>query len=457
MKTSRAILIVSILAFLAPAAVPLRAGDQAPAQDVAALMDAYLAAAHKLDRFSGSVLVAHKGKIVLSEGYGMANYELGVPNAPKTKFRLGSVTKQFTAMAILQLEAKGKLKVTDTVKTFFPDYPNGEKITVHQLLSHTAGIPNYTDLPDYLKTQTLPTTALQLVDRFKNLPLDFAPGEKFSYSNSGYVLLGAIIEKVTGGSYEAFLRENIFKPLGMDGSGYDHAETLIPGRAAGYEFPSEAMANATYIDMTVPHAAGALYSTVEDLYAWDRALYTDKLVPKEALARMFTPVKGNYGYGWGIGALAGHKTIGHGGGINGFTTHITRFPDDDACVVVLNNFATGFTGEIANALAGYLFGQPVEMPKEKTEIKIPASALEAYPGRYKFEGVQAVITVSRDGDRLFIELPGQARRPLHAESDSRFFMKSLGFEFAFEKDASGKVTHLLLFQGKTPMKATRVE
>ena len=455
MKTSRLILVVSLLAFLVPA--PVRAAAQAPAGDVAALMDAYLAAAHKLERFSGSVLVAHKGKIVLSKGYGMANYELGVPNAPKTRFRLGSVTKQFTAMAVLELEAMGKLKVTDTVKTFFPDYPGGEKITVHHLLSHTSGIPNFTDLPDYVKTQTLPSPVLQTVERFKNLPLDFAPGEKYSYSNSGYVLLGAIIEKVTGGTYEAFLNENIFRPLGMKGSGYDRTALIIPDRAAGYEFPDDAMANAAYLDMSIPHAAGALYSTVEDLYTWDRALYTDKLISKDALSRMFTPVKGNYGYGWMIGSFAGHKTIRHGGGINGFTSDITRFPDDDACVIVLNNFTTGFTGEISTALAGYLFGQPVEVPKEKSEVRLPAATLDAYPGRYKFEGIQAVIVVSREGDRLFIELPGQARRPLHAESETKFYLKSLGFELTFEKDASGKVTDLLLMQGRRPMKAVRVE
>ncbi len=457
MKRSRAILVVSLLMSFTFVAGPLVAGGQAADKDVAALMDAYLAACHKLDRFSGSVLIAHKGKIVLSKGYGMANYELGVPNSPETRFRLGSVTKQFTAMAILQLEEQGKLKVTDTVKSVFPDYPGGEKITIHHLLTHTSGIPNFTDSPDYFKTQTLPSPVLQTVERFKNLPLDFAPGERMSYSNSGYVLLGAIIEKVTGRPYEEFLNENIFRPLGMEGSGYDHTDAIIKNRASGYEFPADRMANASFIDMSIPHAAGALYSTVEDLYKWDRALDTDKLISPAAKTRLFTPFKGTYAYGWSIGSFAGRKTIGHGGGINGFTTDIIRFPDDDACVIVLNNFATGFTDAISAALAGYLFGQAVEMPKEKKEIALPAAVLDAYPGRYKLEGMQAILTVSREGDALFIELPGQPRRPLHAESETKFFMKTFGFEVTFEKDASGRVTHFLLLQGGQGMKALKVE
>jgi CubicO group peptidase (beta-lactamase class C family) len=445
-----------LLTILLLGAGTLLAGGQAADQDVAAPMDAYLAACHKLDRFSGSVLVAHKGRIVLSKGYGCANYELGVPNSPETRFRLGSVTKQFTAMAILQLEERGKLKVTDTVKSVFPDYPGGEKITIHNLLTHTSGIPNFTDLPDYLKIQTLPSPVLQTVERFKNLPLDFAPGEKFSYSNSGYILLGAVIEKVTGGTYEEFVRENIFRPLGMEGSGYDHNETILKSRASGYEFPEDRMANASYIDMSIPHAAGALYSTVEDLYKWDRALYTDKLISPASRTRLFTPFKGTYAYGWSIGSFAGRKTIGHGGGINGFTTDIIRFPDDDACVIVLNNFATGFTAEISRALAGYLFGQDVEMPKEKKEITLPDAVLDAYRGQYKLEGTQAVFTVTREGNRLIIQLPGQAPRPLHAESETGFFLKSLGFEITFVKDTSGRVTHFLLLQGKHEMKALKV-
>lgn len=427
------------------------------AGDAATRMDAYLAACHKLDRFSGSVLVARGGRIILRRGYGMANYELGASNIPETKFRLGSITKQFTAMAILQLEVRGRLKVADTVETFFPGYPQGDRITIHHLLTHTSGIPNMTEFPDYAATMALPTTVLETVARFKDRPLDFQPGERFSYSNSGYVLLGAIIEKVTGRPYEEFVRETIFRPLGMDDTGVDHAATVLKGRASGYEFADDLMINAPCIDMSVPHAAGALYSTVDDLYKWDRALYTEKLVPRAVLDRMFTPFKDGYAYGWSIGSFAGHRNIRHGGGINGFTTDISRFPDDDACIIVLNNFSTGFVPEISDALAGCLFGQPVEKPKAKAVVKLPAEVLDAYQGRYQPDGLPVVFTITRDGDRLFVQVPQQPRALLLAESETTFFMKSVSFDLTFHKDSSGRVTHFVLVQGKRETIAKRLE
>ena len=470
MKGIRKGSILALLMSFVLALGPSRASGRAAGPDVAASIDVYLAAAHKLQWFSGSVLVARGGRIILNRGYGMADYELDVPNTPKTKFRLGSVSKQFTAMAILQLEERGKLKVTDTVQAFFTDYPGGDKITIHHLLTHTSGIPNYTAFPDYLKLMTLPSTALQMVDRFKNLPLDFAPGEKFNYSNSGYVLLGAVIEKVTGESYEKFVRENIFQPLGMDDSGYDHPETILKNRASGYEFSDDAMVNTPYIDMSIPYAAGALYSTVIDLYKWDRALYTEKLISKAALDRMFTPVeskgglgeasapsKNNYGYGWMINTVAGRKSIHHGGGVNGFITDILRFPDDDACVIVLNNYMTSYAQEIGTAVSGLLFGQSVEMPKERKFVKLPVAILDAYPGRYQLEGRPTVFSITRDGDRLFVQTPERPRMALLAESETKFFVKSMNMSLTFIKDGAGRVTHFLLLQGKRETKAVKVE
>jgi CubicO group peptidase (beta-lactamase class C family) len=456
MKRTRARLTVPLLASIVLAAGLLTAGGRAAVRNSSVLMDAYLTAAHKIDWFSGSVLVARGGKIILTKGYGMANYELGVPNTPDIKFRLGSVTKQFTAMAILQLEEQGKLKVTDTVQSIFPDYPGGDKITIHHLLTHTSGIPSLTEFPDYPKTMALPSTTLQTVARFKDMPLEFAPGERFSYSNSGYILLGAVIEKVTGRSYEDFVDENIFKLLGMKNSGYDHASTILKNRASGYEFPGDGMANASYIDMSIPHAAGALYSTVGDLYIWDRALYTDTLISEADKTRMFTPFLNNYAYGWMTGSLAGHKNIRHSGGINGFTTDISRFPDDDACVIVLNNFSTGYTREISDALAGILFGQAVELPKEKKVVKLPAEILGSYQGEYKLEGSPDVFSITSDGEGLFVQVLGQPRMALLAESGTKFFMKHVGFEVTFVKDAAGRVTHFVLLQGKRETKALKV-
>jgi CubicO group peptidase (beta-lactamase class C family) len=458
MKRILAILAFPFLASMALSARPIMAGGQGADRDAVARMDAYLAAAHKLQRFSGSVLVARGGRIVLSRGYGMANYELDAANTPETKFRLGSVTKQFTAMAILQLEERGKLKVTDTIRTILPDYPpTGDKVTIHHLLTHTSGVPNLTELPDYPRTMTLPSTVEQTIGRFKDLPLDFTPGEKFSYSNSNYVLLGAIIEKVTGRSYEDYLRENIFSVIGMKDSGYDHHETVLKNRASGYEFPGDKMANAPYVDMSIPFAAGGVYSTVNDLYKWDRALYTDKLVSKAALARMFTPFKGGYAYGWMTGEFAGHRNIRHGGGINGFITDISRFPDDDACVIVLSNFITGYIQETSDALAAILFGQNVEPPQQKAFLKLSAAVLDAYQGRYQLDGSQVIFTVVREGEGLYVQVAGQPRTSLLAESETKFFMRNLGFWVTFFKDGSGRVTHFVLLQGKRETKALRVE
>ncbi len=456
MKHPRLPGILAALAAVTLAVSPPEAPGQAAGGDPATRMDSYLAAAQAAGRFSGTILAARGGRILLCKGYGMANYELDVPNAPQIKFRLGSITKQFTSLAILKLEEQGQLKVTDSLKTYFPDYPQGEKITIHHLLTHTSGIPDMTGMPDYPKTMALPSAPLKTIERFKNLPLEFTPGEKFAYSNSGYILLGAIIEKVTGRSYEEYLRETILKPLGMDDTGYDHHEIVLKNRASGYEFPGDVMSNVPYIDMSIPHAAGALYSTVTDLYKWDRALYTDKLLSKADLVRMFTPFKGGYAYGWFIGEAAGHKTIRHSGGINGFTTDIVRFPDDDACVIVLANYVTGYTQEVSGAVASLLFGQAVETPKPFTFVKVPAAVLAAYAGRYRMEGAPMDMVIVRERDGLAAEAAGQPRVPLHALSETRFVMKHLGFTLTFVRDATGRVTHFLFVQGKHETKVLRV-
>ena len=326
------------------------------AQDLASKVDEYLNG----QKFSGSVLLAKGGRILVSKGLRMANYELDVPNRPDTKFRLGSITKQFTATAVLQLQEKGKLNVNDLVSKYVSDTPETWKdITIHHLLTHTSGLHGFTELPDYQKRQRERVTPAELISRFKDLPLDFAPGSKWRYSNSGYALLGYIIEKVSGQSYENYLKENIFDRLEMRDSGYDHAATLLKNRASGYE-ERPTRVNAEYLDMSIPYSAGSLYSTVEDLYRWDRALYTDKVLSEKTRERMFTPLVKtpngdlSYGYGWMIGSDNGRKTIQHGGGINGFSTVILRYPDQDACVIVLSNMPSPRFGPIGHRLATML-------------------------------------------------------------------------------------------------------
>ena len=212
--------------------------------------------------FMGSVLVARGNEIILDKGYGFANLEWNIPNSPSTKFRLGSITKQFTAASILLLEERGKLRVDDPVKKYMPDAPPAwDKITIFNLLTHTSGIPNFTSFPDYASIEPFATTPAALVKQFRDKPLDFQPGEKMSYSNSGYVLLGYLIEKISGESYEKFVQDNIFTPLGMKDSGYDSNSAIIPHRAAGYSPGPDGPVNAGYVNMTVPLSAGGLYST----------------------------------------------------------------------------------------------------------------------------------------------------------------------------------------------------
>ena len=254
-----------------------------------------------MNGFSGAVLVARGGSPVVSKGYGWANAEWEIPNTPTTKFRLGSITKQFTATLVLRLQEQKKLTVQDPICTYVAPCPDLWKpVTIHHLLTHTSGIPSYTGLPDYQKTMMMPRTIEQMVAVFRDLPLEFAPGEKFKYNNSGYFLLGVIIEKVAGKKYEDALRDEIFTPLGMKDTGYDWSEPLLPRRAAGYTRRGDTWVNAKFLDMQQPYSAGSLYSTVEDLLKWDQALYTDRVLPEPARTAMFTPFKDNYAYGWAI-------------------------------------------------------------------------------------------------------------------------------------------------------------
>ena len=336
----------------------------------AAKIDEVMSLANKYKLFNGSVLVAEHGKVIYKKGLGLANMEWEIPNTTETKFRLASVTKQFTATAVLQLVAQGKIKLDGKLSDYLPEYRKdiGEKVTVHQLLNHTSGIPSYTGLPGFFQDVSRnPFKVDDFVKKYASNDLEFEPGSKFSYNNSGYFLLGAIIEKVTGKRYEQVLKENIFEPLGMKNTGYDHFDTLIQKRATGYQKSGDGYINAPYLDMSIPFAAGSLYSTVEDLYLWDQALYTDSLLNAELKELMFKPNLENYAYGWTI-RKAGFDdkipVITHNGGINGFSTTIVRFPADKNLIVMLDNTATGGNiDRLSSELAKILYDRPYEMPK----------------------------------------------------------------------------------------------
>jgi CubicO group peptidase (beta-lactamase class C family) len=354
------------------------------AQDKAKQIDELMHRYVENGKFNGTVLVAEHGKVIFKKGYGLANMEWNIPNTPDTKFRLGSLTKQFTAMLVMQLVEQGKLKLDGKITDYLPDYPKatGDKITIHNLLTHTSGIPNFTDLPALGAVNRNPYKPADFMKTFSGLPLKFEPGSTFAYSNSGYFVLGVIIEKVTGKSYDKVLQVNIFTPLQMNNTGYDVFATILPKRAAGYEkWGWWQYYTAPYLDMSIPYAAGSLYSTVEDLALWDQALYTDKLLPAPAKAILFTPFKNGYAYGWGvykmqIGQLKDSVSVtSHQGGISGFNTSIIRVPNDKNLVVLLNNTGSTNLGDMQDNILKILYNQPFDLPKISVTYVLGAALL----------------------------------------------------------------------------------
>ncbi len=392
------------------------------AQDFAAKADQFVTAYVQQDKFSGSVLVARDGKPLFRKGFSWANREWNVLNGPESKFRLGSITKQFTATSILQLVEGGKLKLDDPISKYYADSPAAwSKITIHHLLTHTSGIPSYTGLPGFVKDMPTDRTPEEIIKLTRDMPLEFEPGEKFKYDNTGYILLGYVIEKVSGQKYADYLRQHIFDPLGMRDSGYDTEAAIIPHRDSGYVYNGTQWSNAPYLAMSLPYAAGSLYSTVDDLLIWDQALYAHKPLTAASLEKMFTPYKDKYGYGWFIDKRFNRRFVEHGGGINGFNTVISRYVDDKVTVIVLANMNTGAVEPIANGLAGMVFGEKVELPQQRTEIKIDPGLLQAYVGNYELAGIK--LGVAREGDHLMVQQGGGSKAPLFAMAPDRFFLK----------------------------------
>jgi CubicO group peptidase (beta-lactamase class C family) len=293
--------------------------------------------------FSGAVLVARRGKVFLQNGYGAADRRWKRPNTEQTRFRIASISKQFTAVAILLLQSRGKLNVHDRVCTYLPDCPPAwEAVTLHQLLTHTSGIPNYTVQPDYASYRATPAASSEVMARFSDLPLEFAPGDRFAYSNSGYLVLGLVIERLSALPYEQFLQQNIFTPLGLKNTGCLDGTGLALGYANSYD-----RTQADHSDPMAECADGGLYSTVGDLYLWDQALLDDSFLSADLRELAFTayefmPESGglSYGYGFMVGELPelyGHPLVGHTGRIEGFLTANFYFPDEQVAVILLAN------------------------------------------------------------------------------------------------------------------------
>ena len=366
------------------------------AQDKASKIDNLIAAYHDQGNFNGSVLIADKGNVLLKKGYGLANIEWSIPNSPDTKFRLGSITKQFTSMLIMQLIEKGKIELQDKITDYLKEYrkDTGDRITIHHLLTHTSGIPSYTGLPGFFRDISRdPYPVDEFIETYCSDDLEFEPGSRYRYNNSGYFLLGAIIEEVTEKSYETVLKENILDPVGMKNTGYDRHSLILLKRATGYNVTLDGYENSEYLDMSLPYAAGALYSTVEDMLLWDEALYAYNLLSKKYTAIMFDehqPI-GNafYAYGWITRKNEEYgREISHGGGINGFNTLIVRMVRDKHLIVLFNNTPGANLAGMAGKIRDILHDKSVEMPK--------SSLSKILYNKMKSEGIDETISYFND-------------------------------------------------------------
>jgi CubicO group peptidase (beta-lactamase class C family) len=413
---------------------------------LAVSFDRILAPVYPRDRPGAAVIVVKNGQVVYRKAFGLANLELKTPMRPEMVFRLCSVTKQFTAAAIIMLVEAGKLNLSDDITKFFPDYPtDGKKITVENLLTHTSGIPDYINKIWPARIGE-PFTPNELIELFKHEHLEFEPGTKEGYSNANYILLGAIIEQLSGQNYGTFINERIFKPLGMTRSVYERNQELLPGRVSGYLQKEGRYINAAFYQTSQLYAAGALDSTVDDLARWDAAIGSDRLLKHSSWVRIFTPFKlakgqtSAYGFGWAISEFQGHPVASHAGGVPGFRAYVMRLAQDHVYVALLSNDETTETQPelIVHRLAGIAIGKPVIEPKV---IRIAATALEQFVGEYQ-DGDEK-LTIRRDGDRLFARSSPDPEVELFPVSAEKFIIKAFDATLTFTKDKQGHVTGVI--------------
>jgi CubicO group peptidase (beta-lactamase class C family) len=353
---------------------------------------------------NGSILIASNENILFNKGFGMANWEHGVPNQPTTKYRIGSLTKAFTALGILQLHENGKLNINDCIGKYLPDYPKGEQITIYHCLTNTSGIPNYTNFPDFWSTSMrLPSTLNQLIDSFKNLELSFDTGSRFEYSNSGFALLTAIIEKVSGLSYADYIQEKICRPLGMFSTGCDDGINVVPHLASGYSFWENPI-HPAYADLSFPLGAYGLYSTTEDLFIWDKALKSSQLLNNDLTEKMFIPNLSSYACGWEVNEMLGRKCVHHFGDISGYFSDFLRFVDDNLTIIYLSNMNVTPVTHLTQEMAKVIFEEKVSLPLPAVPINFTNT--EVITGKYFIGNEQnKILDISDKDGELYLTVP----------------------------------------------------
>jgi len=435
-------------------------------KQIASKADEYMNESVKIDNFHGAVLVARDGKAIFSKAYGMANYELDVPNKPQTVFHIVSMTKQFTAMAIIILQERGKLSVNESICKYLEDCPTAwQPITIRHLLTNTSGIVNYHDLPEWGKVWTCRQNPKEFIKIFKDKPLEFPPGERFAYSNSGWYLLGLIIEKTSGKDYDEFLEENIFAPLGMKNTREIGYGSFVKNRADGYVIQGERIISQHVVDWSVLFSAGSLLSTTEDMLLWEQAHNTEKLVSRKSLDEIFTPFKDflpglGYAYGWMVRRNSERPVMSHSGSMGGFASYIVRHPADRITIVVLGNKFGSPSGSIGNALSAIALGKPHKSPNERKMISVEQQILDKYVGQYQLTP-DVFLSVTTRNKNLFGGITGLTKTgtglPLYANSETKFFFTNLDAQVTFIKDAQGKVTGLTMHSGGRDMQAQKIK
>ncbi len=419
--------------------------------DYAEAASALIAPLVAADLFAGSVLVAKDGAPLLRRGFGLADRQRNVVHTPTGKFRLGSLTKQFTAAAILQLMERGLLSLDDEIARHYPEAPaHWRGVTLFHLLTHTSGIPSYTSIPGFFRGMAqrdlIPREIIALTE---NQALEFPPGTQFRYCNGGYILLGQVIERLSRRTYPEYIRENILLPLGLEDTGYEHGAESVPAHVPGYRLQNGRIEPAAYLAMSLPYAAGAIYSTADDLLAWQRALTAAKPIGRASVDLTFADHGHDYGFAWGIQRQFGRRQFVHAGGINGFSAVLSHYPDDDLAVIVLANIQGAPVQKIAGDLAALHFGAA-----EKRTV-LDAALLADYVGAYRL-GPTRILRVTQEGARLFVGTEDYGRQEFLAKDDHTFVGKMIDWEIFFQADGVERADRVTVRRGGKELNGARI-
>lgn len=405
------------------------------------------------DLFAGTVLIAIGGEILFHQGFGLADHEARVAHGTQSKFRTGSLTKQFTAAAILQLKEQGRLALDDALAKHYPEAPeHWRDVRLFHLLTHTSGIPSYTSLPSFFEREARQErTPEEIVALTRDAPLHFAPGSAFKYNNGGYVILGHVLERLTEMTYEAYLTQNILRPLGLDNTGYEKTDEILPFGARGYRLDNGRFAKAAFLAMSLPHAAGSVYSTASDLFAWLQALKAAKPIGAASVELMMRDHGHGYGMGFGVQSQFARKHLVHAGGINGFSVVMSHYPEDDLTILALANIQAAPVQKLARDLAALYFGI-----EDDREISLDPALLADYVGAYRL-GEDRILRVTQDGARLYIEWEGRKTLEAIALDDHSFKVEPAGWALSFESDGVALASSASLTQNGRLWSGPRIE